>query len=622
VLCRALSRVPIHWNQGYRGDRLRLSMETREESELATTAQPQNGRLESWKDIAAYLGRDVRTVQRWEKKEGLPVHRHQHEKQGSVYAYRAELDSWYTASESKVANEPKPDESDEITDNLVEETVASDEPERSASMLWLYLGVSLLIAAIGMGLYLRSARAIRWAHSDEVRVLVLPLNNLSGDANQLYFSLGMTDEVIAELTKVNPAQIAVIARTTSERMAGKSIAQIRKELNVDYVLDGSVLRAGDRVRITVELISVPRETHVWANSYEADVRDVIGVQREVAKEIASEIGARAANTRPSAPRVNPAAYDAFLRGRYFWNKRGVDSLEKSFEFFREAIRQDPNYAPSYAGLADAFALLGSAQTGALAPNVGFPKAKEAALKALALDESLAEAHASLAYELLVYERDLPAAEKEFRRAISLNPHYATAHQWFGLWFVSQGRPQEAIASVKRALLEDPLSLPANISLAEAYYFARDYDKAIEQAKRAIELDSDSALSHYNLGRAFYMEKKYELALEEFKKARASSPYPATLVPIGMAYAAMGDREQAEESLTELRQIAGQRYVPAVYFALIELGSHDKDKVFQSLDQAVEERCDYLVFLGQDPMADELRNDPRWEQLIKKVEIKR
>jgi tetratricopeptide (TPR) repeat protein len=320
--------------------------------------------------------------------------------------------------------------------------------------------------------------------------------------------------------------------------------------------------------------------------------------------------------------VNPDAYDAFLRGRYFWNKRGVDSLEKSFQFFQEAIRLDPNYAPSYAGLADVFALLGSAQTGALPPNVGFPKAKDAALKALSLDESLAEAHASLAYELLVYERDLPASEKEFRRAISLNPHYATAHQWFGLWFMAQGRPQEAIASVKRALQEDPLSVPANVSLAEAYYFARDYDKAIDQAKRAIELDSDSALSHFNLGRAYYMKKQFALALGEFKNARASSPYPATLVPIGMAYAAMGDRVHAEESLTELLTIATQRYVPAVYFALVELGSHDKDKVFRSLDKALDERCDYLVFLSQDPMADELRNDPRWEELIRKVEVKR
>lgn len=597
-------------------------MDVREQTGVATKEQPQNGRLESWKDIAAYLGRDVRTVQRWEKKEDMPVHRHQHEKQGSVYAYREELDAWYTASESIVANEPNLDQADdEMADEPVEETIASDKPERAASRLWLYLGIAIVFAVAG-GLYLKSVRPIAWARSDEVRVLVLPLNNLSGDANQLYFSLGMTDEVIAELTKVNPTQIAVIARTTSERMAGKSIAQIRKEMNVDYVLDGSVLRAGDRMRITVELISVARETHVWANSYEADVRDVIGVQREVAKQIATEIGARASKSSPNAPRVNPAAYDAFLRGRYFWNKRGVDSLEKSFQFFREAIRLDPNYAPSYAGLADVFALLGSAQTGALPPNVGFPKAKDAALKALSLDESLAEAHASLAYELLVYERDLPASEKEFRRAISLNPHYATAHQWFGLWFVAQGRPREAIASVKRALQEDPLSVPANVSLAEAYYFARDYDKAIDQAKRAIELDSDSALSHFNLGRAYYMKRQLALALEEFKNARASSPYPATLVPIGMAYAAMGDRVQAEESLTELRTIAPQRYVPAVYFALVELGSHDHDKVFRSLDKALDERCDYLVFLSQDPMADELRDDPRWEQLIKKVEVKR
>jgi TolB-like protein/Tfp pilus assembly protein PilF len=596
-------------------------MEDREQSGASTTLQPQNGRLESWKDIASYLCRDVRTVQRWEKKEGLPVYRHQHEKQGSVYAYRDELDAWFTASESKVADEVKNDEVELESLEPAEESETRD-AESGHSKIWMYVGIALLMIAIGVGLYLRGTHSVGQAHSDQVRVLVLPLNNLSGDSNQLYFSIGMTDEVIAELTKVNPTQIAVIARTTSERMAGKSIAQIRNAMDLDYVLDGSVLRAGDRVRITVELISVPRETHVWANSYEADVRDVIGVQREVAKEIAAEIGARAANPRPNAPKVNPAAYDAFLRGRYFWNKRGVDSLQKSFEFFREAIRLDPNYAPAYAGMADAFALLGSAQTGAVAPDIGFPKAKEAAMKALSLDESLAEVHASLAYELLVYERDLPAAEKEFRRAISLNPHYATAHQWFGLWFVSQGKPKSAIESVQRALAEEPLSLPANVSLAEAYYFARDYDKAIEQAKRAIELDSDSALSHYNLGRAYYMKQQYALALEEFKKARASSPYPATLVPIGMAYAAMGDAAQRDASLAELQTIARQRYVPAVYFALIELGSHNKDKVFQYLDKAVEERCDYLVFLNEDPMADELRSDTRWKSLMTKIAVKK
>ncbi len=607
-------------------------MDTREQVPGTPTAQSQNGRLESWKDIAAYLGRDVRTVQRWEKKEGLPVHRHLHEKQGSVYAYKSELDAWFTASESKVKDEvvgesdsvePEPDGAP--AEVLAEDTASGGEVEQRPRRRWLiYVAATAsLVAVIAVvvnifwpwwPLLVRP----RWNTPDKVRVMVLPLNNLSGDANQLYFSLGMTDEVIAELTQVNPNQIAVIARTTSERMAGKSIAQIRKDLDVDYVLDGSVLRAGDRVRITVELIHAPRETHVWANSYEADVRDVIGVQREVAKTIAAEIGARAVGTRPNAPRLNPAAYDAFLRGRYFWNKRGVDSLQKSFDFFREAIRLDPNYAPAYAGLADAYALLGSAQTGALPPTVGFPKAKEAALKALSIDDTLAEAHASLAYELLVYERDLSGAEREFRRAISLNPHYATAHQWFGLWYVAQGRSQDAIASVKRALQEDPLSLPANISLAEAYYFAREYDMTIEQSRRAIELDSDSALAHYNLGRAYYLKKQYGPALEEFKKARASSPYPATLVPIGMASAAAGDKAQAEASLQELRTIAQQRYVPAVYFALIELGSHEKDKVFQSLEKAEQERCDYMIFLEQDPMADELRGDKRFGELVGRV----
>lgn len=599
-------------------------MDSHEQFATTATSQSENGRLESWKDIAAYLARDVRTVQRWEKKEGLPVHRLLHEKQGSVYAYKAELDAWWKASETKVGSEPAEFEAGKDADpELIPVADDTGSEERTTwKQVKIYVAIaSVLVVAMSIAAWLQW-RKWNTGRAEQVRVLVLPLKNLSGDTNQLYFSLGMTDEVIAELTQVNAQQIVVMARSTSERMEGKSIAQIRKEINVDYVLDGSVLRADDRVRITAELIDARRETHVWANSFEAELQDVIGVQREVAKTIAAEIGARATGSRPNAPKLNPAAYDAFLRGRYFWNKRGVDSLQKSFEFFQEAIRLDPNYAPAYAGMADAYALLGSAQTGALAPTVGFPKAREAAQKALSIDASLAEAHASLAYELLVYERNLPEAEKEFQAALRLNPHYATALQWHGLWFEAQGKPEDAIASIQRALQEDPLSLPANISLAEAYYFARDYDKTIEQAKRAIELDSDSALAHYNLGRAHYMKKDYPAAVEEFKKARASSPYPATLVPIAMAFAASGDQAEAVKYEAELHKTASVRFVPAIYFVLIDLGRHDTNKVFAGLDKAEQEHCDYMVFLEYDPMADELKSDARFRKLIDRVGVKR
>lgn len=587
---------------------------------------PANGadhadRLESWKEIASYLGKDVRTVQRWEKREELPVHRLLHEKQGSVYAYKSELDAWWKSNEPVESPDPENDAEAEFVDEPDEEsdppvTVSEVQPPRSQTALWA-VGVIIVLFAIIIGLVI-SHPPSKTFPKDNVRIVVLPLQNLSGDPDQIYFSIGMTDEITADLSRSSPSGIGVIARSTAEKMTGKPVDEIRRALDVDYVVEGSVFRDGDKVRITAELIQARDQTHVWAKSYESELKDVIGVQRDVAQAIAAEITSRTVKLN-TAPQVKPDAYDAFLRGRYFWNKRGVDSLQKSMAYFKEAIQRDPTYAPPYAGLADAYSLLGSAQTGAMPPKIAFPLAKAAAQKAVSLDASLAEPHTSLGYIELVYERDLQASEREFREALKLNPHYATGHQWFGLYWVAIGNTDEALKSVLRAQDEDPLSLPVNISLAEAYYFARQFDKAVAQATRAIELDNQSALAHYNRGRALEQQKKFAEAVANFQEAKVDSPINAApLIPLAHVAALQGDTTTARATLAELQKMSATQYVPAIYSAVIYVGLGDKDKAFDWLSRANDERCDYLIFLERDPMADPLRDDPRFERLIREI----
>lgn len=587
---------------------------------LAPETDVRSDRLDSWKEIALYLKRDVRTVQRWEKKEGLPVHRLAHEKQGTVYAYKSELDAWWKASEQKIAVEPpEPAEGEEDT----EEFVLFNEEDEQLPILrrrWFQAFIAIaLVAAVGAGIWW--ARRRQAAAHAKIRVLVLPLDNLSGDPQQAYFSAGMTEEITADLARLNPTELGVIARKTAEHYPGKPIDQIRKELKVDYVVEGSVLRDGGRVRVTVELIRADDQTHIWANTYDGELQDVLGMQSEVAHAIAREVSVR---TDPlhQAKKVDPAAYDSFLRGRYFWNKRGVESLQKAMFYFGLAVKQDPQYAPAHAGLADGLVLLGSAQTGALPPDVAFPKAQAEAMRAMALDDSLAEPHATLAYIALVYDRDPKHAEQEFKRAIALDPHYATAHQWYGLYLISQNRLPEAIDSINEALADDPLSLPINLSLAEAYYLNRDYIHAVVQARKALELDGNSALGHFNLGRLYEIQGRYDDAISEFEQARLNSPNAAPLVPLAHAYAVSGNREAAKEKIAELQQLSKTEYVPAIYFALIYAGLNDRDQAFRWLDKAYDEHCDYLVFLERDPMADPLRSDPRFAKLREKIATKR
>jgi TolB-like protein/DNA-binding winged helix-turn-helix (wHTH) protein/Flp pilus assembly protein TadD len=450
----------------------------------------------------------------------------------------------------------------------------------------------------------------------KIRIAVLPLENLSGDASQIPFAQGMTEELITELSRLNPQHLGVIARTTAVHYADRNISQIRDDLNVDYVIEGGILHAqDDRVRITINLIQTKDETHVWAESYEENARDSIGLQRRVAVAIAREVNVQLRPLRRSLE-VNSEAHDAFFRGRYFWNKRGPDAVERSIHYFQEAIQKDPNYARPYAGLADAFALLGSTQSGALPPDVAFPKAKQAALRSIELDPDLAEPHASLGYIKLVYERDSKGAKEEFSRALELDPNYVTARQWFGQYYLVTGNVEQAIRSVQEAHDLEPASLPVNIALAEAYYFARDFDRAIGQSRKALELDPNSALAYFNLGRAYEMKGMHTEALAEFENAQKITASPATLVPIGYTLGRAGRKKEAEQVLVQLNAMSRRQYVPAICFAMIYAGMDDKERAFAALERAKSEHCDYIGFLALEPMADPFRGDPRFGKIIR------
>jgi tetratricopeptide (TPR) repeat protein len=390
---------------------------------------------------------------------------------------------------------------------------------------------------------------------------------------------------------------------------------------VEAVIDGTVLGSGDRVRINARLIDVRTGRLVWADSYERNLRDVLGLQSDVAGAIAREISASVtAGRKPGAGHqrpVVPDAYRAYLRGRFFWNKRTEAGLRKAIDAFNEAIARDASYAPAYAGVADAYALLGSNFYDAIPPREAMPLAKAAARKALELDPQLAEAHTSLGYVLMAYDWDLPAAEREFRQAFRSNPGYATAHHWYGHYLLADGQPDRALAEMKQALALDPLSLPVNVGVGWCLYFARRYDEAIAQYRKALELEPEFALAHQALAMALEQKAAYAEAIEEFRKAVALSGGSAgTLASLGHAYAMAGATAEAQAQLDRVDELSRQRYVPAIYRALIYLGLRDKNRGAAWLAKAQEERSEYFIYYRLDPGFDSIRDDRRFAPMLK------
>jgi len=450
---------------------------------------------------------------------------------------------------------------------------------------------------------------------------VLPLDNLSGDASQNYFADGMTDELITDLAQISA--LRVISRTSvmAYKGARKSLPEIARELNVDAVVEGTVLRSGDQVRITAQLIEAPADKHLWAASYESDLRDTLTLQKKVASAIADQIRINLTPREQAALKnvkvVNPEAYESYLKGRYFWNKRTADGLKVALAYFNQAIEEDPKYAPAYSGLADTYALLGDWQYAVMTPKEAFPKAKAAAIKALELDSALGEAHNSLAFVLDGFDWDLDAGGKEFRRAIELNPGYATAHHWYAWHLSLLGRYDEAISEMRKAENLDPLSLIINADLAELLVLAHSYDESIRQSRKTIEMDPNFALAHNQLAQAYLQKHMYDEAVAELQKAvQLSGDSPTCIANLARAYVASGKGSEAVKLLSDLKKRSNPGYSNASEIAMIYASLGDTDQAMNWLEKGYEERFNPGVLLR--PGFDPLRSDSRFQSLEHRI----
>jgi len=452
---------------------------------------------------------------------------------------------------------------------------------------------------------------------------VLPLEELSDEAGRDYFADGMTEALITDLAKIKA--LRVISRTSAMQYKGvrKPLPEIARELNVDAVVEGSVLRSGGRVRITAQLIYAATDQHLWAESYERDLRDVLSLQREVARAVANEIQIQLTpqeQVRLSTARtVDPEAYQLYLKGRFYWNKRTEADLKRGIEYFQQAIDLDPNYALAYPGMADCYSLLGWDLFGGLAPREALPIAKAAAVRALEKDDSLAEAHNSLAWTKLVFDWDWAGAESEFKRAVELNPGYAVAHQWYAECLAGIGRYEEASVEAKQALELDPLSLMINILAGWILYFDRQNDQAIERFRKTLELDPNFWVAHWTLGRAYEQKMMFAEAIAELRRAIAlSAGSPLSLAALGHAYAVSGQTIEAQNVLAQLKESSEKRYVSPYSIATIYAGLGEKDQAFRWLERAYEERSGWLIWLRAEPVSDPLRPDPRFQDLLRRI----
>lgn len=453
-----------------------------------------------------------------------------------------------------------------------------------------------------------------------VTLAVRPFKNLGSDSSWEFVAAGLTEEMVTRLGQLHPQQMGVVPLTLAYATAAPE--RLAKDINADYILEGSVRKIGDRTAITAQLLQVKNQSVVWAQSYERDVKDLLRVQDEVADAITGEVLNNLPHTSPPAREVNRQAYLAYLEGRYFWNKRTSESLNRALALFQQSIAIDPSYAPSYAGLADCYELLGSAPYTALAPTLAFPQAEAAARKALELDSTLAGAHLSLGYSEMVYEWNLPEARKEYALALQLHPDYATGHQFYAYYLTAIGELNAAITERKRALELDPVNPLLSSALGEAFYQNREFDRAIQQNSRSLELDPSYAIALVNIGRAYEMKGMHPQARNAFQKVLAVAPDdPAILALMGHEYALSGDQQKAQQTISRLQQLSAHTYVPTIYVALVYIGLHDLDHAFEWLDKASKERCEYLVYLPSEPLADPLRNDPRFPQLLKQLGLK-
>jgi TolB-like protein/lipoprotein NlpI len=492
-------------------------------------------------------------------------------------------------------------------------------PRRRKRAVLAIVIAALLVAAVLVG---RRVWLRPHPQSGRLMLAVIPFQNLTGDPNQEFFADGLTEEMITELAALNPQQLGVIARSSAMtyKSTSKSAAQIGRELGVNYILEGSVRTWGERVRITAQLIQVNDQTHVWADTFDRQPQDILALESDVANVVARQINVtlspRSAEQISGVHAVNPAAYEAYRKGRFFWYKRTEDALHKGIDYFNQAVALDPTYAPAYVGLSDSYLML--AGRGLVPARDVLPQAKAAAEKALALNPQLGEAHASLGHVRL-HDWDWSGLDEEFKRAIELNPANAFAHYYYSEYLMAMGRSEESINVVKKVQEIDPVSPILSTTLPSQYYFARMYEPAAENLRKALDLNPDFFLLHFRLAQVLIQQKKNQEAIAEMQRAVTLSNHSTEMLAgLAQAHAAAGMTAPMRDILAELDRRSRERYVQPYYIARVYASAGDRERTFAWLEKAYADRSIDLVELKIEPAFDYLRSDPRFTTLLHRV----
>jgi TolB-like protein/Tfp pilus assembly protein PilF len=576
------------------------------QSDVGAELSPSSGkRLDSWKEIAAYLKRDVATVRRWEKREALPVHRHHHEKLGSVYAYTSELDAWSDGRRQQIEQQP------------------SDTAEWWAQRRIVLPAVVLaltLVAAVSAYVWMATRARPTNIGSTVSSLAVLPFQSLSGSARDEPLELGMADAVITRLGNVRQIRVRPMSSVLKYAETRPDLGTAGRQLQVDTLVEGTIQRAGDRIRVTVHLMRVRDGASLWAGTFDEQFTNIFAVQDSISHQVAHALPLTLSSDEAKGlarrDTTNPQAYQHYLKGRYFRSKVTEEGLRKAVEHFEQAIKLDPTYAQAHAGLADSWAL--SSNFSIVSSKEAYLNAKGAALKGLELDDRLADAHTTLGMVSLFYDWDWPAAERAFQQALALEPDDANAHQRYGLALMWLGRFDEAIREIQRARELAPVDLETNANLALVLYFARRYDGAILEARKTLEMDRDSYQAHRTIARAYLETRMYDQAIAAFRKAMAPGGIQLLKAELGHAYAVSGRRDEALKILGELKLLAKRQYVSPYGMAILHVGLGEKDQAFEWLEKSRAERERWMVTLKVAPVLDPLRSDPRFADLVRRV----
>jgi TolB-like protein/Flp pilus assembly protein TadD len=587
--------------------------------DIPPVVKPPEKRLDSWKEIAAYLSRDVTTVQRWEKREGMPVHRHVHDKRGSVYALTEELDYWIQSRRLRT-DEPEEQPEAEIPQPVPVIPSGLGLERAPKTYLWFVLAAALCFCFLVVAWGVFRHRAVATVEPKIRSLAVLPLRNLSGDPAQDYLADGITEAIIGRLAGIH--DLGVVSHTSVMRFKNPqiSVPEIAKALDVDAVVEGSVIKEGDHIRVTAQLIRGATDTHFWSETYDREMRDALTLESELAQSIAEKVQVtvtgeehqRLSSARPVAPEV----YESYLKGRFVLAQGYGVSASQSIPYFEDSLKRDPTFAPAYVGLAQAYTNLGTVFSG-VSPEATRPKVISFARKALALDPNLVEAHVALAF-VLEEEWHWTEAEAEYRRALALNPNDADAHAWFALWLVCQGRTDEAVAEVEHARALDPMGISA-ARVSMIMFHAHRFDEAIRESRSALAVQPDNAGNLTGLGFALIANNQPADAIPVLEKALSLSPgSPAATGVLIRAYAHAGRRGDAIRLLAELKRRKETGYIPAGAFVNAYLGLGDNEQTFYWLEQAYKEQSNILQFLKIHPYFDPIRSDPRFDDLVRRV----